>query len=203
MIPVNGHGDMVARTIPQILLITGAPGVGKTTALRKVAKNLGGAGTCGFYTEEMRDNGTRCGFRLVGFDGSRGIVAHVDFPYGQRVGKYGVDVEALDRLAGAALALRKDCRTYLVDEIGKMECLSPAFVAAMRAIINSGRPLVATVASSGKGFIREVKTLGGIELVVATPRNRDTLPTYVLEWIDRREVKAGPPRGSGVRRPGG
>jgi nucleoside-triphosphatase THEP1 len=69
-------------------------------------------GLRGSYTEEIREKGERRGFRLVSFEGTRHIIAHVDFPKSHRVGKYGVDVEMLD---SAAALLRPDAKahTYL------------------------------------------------------------------------------------------
>jgi nucleoside-triphosphatase len=183
MISIKGRHMVGSRDKAHILLITGTPGVGKTTVLRRVAEGVGDACLCGFYTEELRERGSRRGFRLVGFDGSQGIIAHVDLPHRQRVGKYGVDVAALDRLAGATLAPRKDCALYLVDEIGKMECLSPGFVAAMGLLLDSDRPVVATIGKKGGGFIEAVKARGDVELVEVTRDNRDTLAADILHWL--------------------
>jgi nucleoside-triphosphatase len=173
---------------PHILLITGNPGVGKTTVLRRVAEGLGDVRVCGFYTEELREQGSRRGFRLVGFDGSEGVIAHVNIPHRQRVGKYGVDVAALDCLARATLAPREDCALYLVDEIGKMECLSPGFVEAMRVLLGSQRPVVATIGRKGRGFIDEVKARDDVELVEVTHANRGALPADILGWVKHRGV---------------
>ena len=53
------------------LVLTGRPGVGKTTVNKQVVAALGDQAG-GFYTEEMRDaNGGRAGFRLVALDGAR------------------------------------------------------------------------------------------------------------------------------------
>ncbi len=179
----------IALAIPQILLITGAPGIGKTTVLRELAEGLGDAHICGFYTEALRDQGVRRGFRLVGFDGTEGIIAHVDLTGQHRVGKYGVDVAALDRLAKATLAPHADCVVYLVDEIGKMECLAPGFVLAMRTLLKTGKPLVATIGKKGGGFIAEVKARDDAELVEVTRTNRDTLPVDLLDRVAGRSVK--------------
>jgi NTPase len=75
-----------------VLLITGAPGIGKTTVMRRVAEGLKHKGLRGFYTEEIREEGELRGFRLVNFDGTTQIIAHVDVRKRGRVGKYGVDV---------------------------------------------------------------------------------------------------------------
>jgi len=57
-----------------ILLITGRPGVGKTTLIRALARVLGEQAG-GFYTEEIRGPQGRLGFRLVTLDGRAGPVA--------------------------------------------------------------------------------------------------------------------------------
>jgi nucleoside-triphosphatase len=79
-----------------VLLLMGVPGIGKTTVIRRVAARLKGRRLGGFYTEEIREDGVRRGFRLVEFDDTVRVIAHVDFPKVHRVGKYRVDVEAID-----------------------------------------------------------------------------------------------------------
>ena len=168
-----------------VLLITGTPGIGKTTVIRRTADRLGQNGLRGFYTEEIREAGERRGFRLASFDGTRRIIAHVDFPKSPCVGKYGVDVPVLDE---AAQLLRPDphARVYLVDEIGKMECSSDRFIAAMRVLISGPAPMVATVGLRGGGFIAEVKCRPECELWEVTHANRDELPARILAWLAER-----------------
>jgi nucleoside-triphosphatase len=165
------------------LLLTGRPGVGKTSVLRATARKLAGFQLVGFYTEEIRAGRERRGFRLVTFSGDEAVIAHVDLP-APRVSKYGVDVATIDRFAAAILRdLPDGSAICLIDEIGKMECLSPAFVEGTRELLNSGRPLVATVAERGAGFIDEVKRRPDVELWTVTPATRDTLPDKIVAWI--------------------
>lgn len=171
-----------------VLLITGSPGSGKTTVIRKVADALSGRRLGGFFTEEMRVRGERRGFRLATFDGQERVMAHVDFLGPHRVGKYGVDVSVIDALAESALAEEDDAEVYLVDEIGKMECMSPRFVAALRGLLDSGKPVVATIAQKGGGFIVEVKARKDVELWEVTRANRDGMPQEVLAWLEKRQV---------------
>lgn len=165
------------------LLITGPPGIGKTTAIRAVASGLAGARLGGFFTQEMRNRGVRRGFELVTFDGRRAVMAHVDHRGGPRVGKYGVDTDVLETTARTSLAVDRGIDVYLVDEIGKMECLSPGFVTAMRTLLDAGRPVVATIGERGGGFIAEVKRRPDVALWRLTHDNRDAVPARILTWL--------------------
>jgi nucleoside-triphosphatase len=169
------------------LVLTGAPGSGKSTAIRRLGQLLGKP-PGGFYTEEIRKAGERRGFRLVAFDGRKALIAHVDFPKTHRVGKYGVDVAAIDEASDNALVPRRGVDIYLVDEIGKMECLSERFVARMRDLLDSGRTVIATVALRGEGFIAEVKRREDCELWTLTRADRDAVPERVLGWIRGWEI---------------
>jgi len=167
-------------------LITGRPGVGKTTIICAVAASLSRSHRlAGFYTDEIRVEGERRGFRAVTFDGRERVMAHVKFRGAQRVGKYGVDVEAIDALAESALAPAA-ADVYLVDEIGKMECLSTIFVAAMRRLLDSRSPLIATVGQRGAGLIAEVKRWRDVEVWEVTLATRDAIPARVLGWLATR-----------------
>lgn len=176
---------------PHILLLTGVPGIGKTTLVRKVAAQLQQHRIGGFYTEEIRTKGQRQGFRLVTFSGEQGIIAHVNFDHRYSVGKYGVDVAAIDRFADTDLAIAEDIDVYLVDEIGKMECLATRFVSRMEALLRSDKTLIATVGKKGSGLIETVKHWPGSLLWEITHDNRDALVTQVSAWLDERVGTSG------------
>ena len=169
------------------LLLTGVSGVGKTTVIRKVAMALRQQHHIGdLYTEEMREAGTRKGFRLTAFNQHQGVIAHEGFDSRKRVGKYGVDVATIGYLAAGALISDVPIEIYLIDEIGKMECLSDIFVERTLALLTSEGPLIATVAKQGGGLIEMVKQWPGSELWEITRANRDSLVEEILQWIDRR-----------------
>jgi nucleoside-triphosphatase len=166
-----------------LLLLTGRPGVGKTTVIRAVGQSVRHLRPTGFYTEEIRADRVRRGFRLATFDGETATMADVDFPP-PHVGKYGVDVAAIDRFAAMLPAATTQSPICLIDEIGKMECLSKVFVHAMRDLIESDLTIVATVGERGGGFIEEVKRHDDAELWRVTETGRDELPARVVRWID-------------------
>lgn len=82
---------------------------------------------------------------------------------------------------------RRSDGVYLVDEIGKMECLSERFVTSLRLLLDAGITVVATVAARGSGFIAEVKRREDCELWTLTRGNRDAMPERMLAWIRHRK----------------
>ena len=167
-----------------VLLLSGVPGVGKSSVLRKVKQLLAGRPLRGFLTEEVRNaRGQRLGFQIESFDGRGARLADISSRSPYRVGRYGVDLGALERIALPALALDERA-VYLVDEIGKMECLSSAFVEAVVRLLDSGRPLIATVAQRGAGFIADVKRHPDAELWQVTRETRDELPARIVRWLE-------------------
>ena len=167
-----------------LVLLTGPPGVGKTTALRRVCAGLRIRTLRGFYTEEVRDRGVRQGFRLATFDGEERTIADVRRLGPPRVGKYGVDVAAIDAVARRVLAPDPTVALFVIDEIGKMECLARGFVEAVRGLLARSQPLLATVALRGEGLIEEVKRDPRARLVHLTRENRDRLPGEVERMVE-------------------
>lgn len=176
----------MSRVTPHVLLLTGVPGVGKTTLLRNLAERLRQRPLSGFYTEEIRAGSQRRGFRLVTLSGESAVIAHTDFPKTQRIGRYGVDVAAIDAVSDRALSPAANA-IHLVDEIGKMECLSARFVGAMRRLLDSRAVVVATVGQRGGGFVAEVKRRPDVELWEVTRANREELPAHALDWVTLHE----------------
>lgn len=84
--------------MPNNLLLTGAPGRGKTTVICRVVERSGDRRLGGFYTDEVRYDGRRVGFRAVGLGGSSVLLAHVDFPGRRHVGPYGVDFKGFEEV---------------------------------------------------------------------------------------------------------
>ena len=140
------------------LVLTGRPGIGKTTIIKAVAESLGERAG-GFYTEEIRGPGGRKGFRLVTLDGRETVMAHVNLR-GQgrpRVGRYGVDARAVEQVGVAALrrAMQKD-QIVVVDEIGKMELFCGPFKEAVLQAVGGPHTVVATVMVKSNAATEEV-----------------------------------------------
>jgi nucleoside-triphosphatase len=169
------------------ILITGLPGVGKTTLIRELTKRLTEFNPAGFYTEEIRnEQGIREGFRLMTLCGSQLVLSHVQQPGPYRVSRYGVDVVGFERLLEELDLRRLPAPLIVIDEIGKMECFSRRFVDVVTLLLDGPKTLVATIAMKGEGFIQRVKQRPDCRLVAVTRENRDRLPDEFASELQER-----------------
>ena len=168
------------------LLITGLPGTGKTTLLMELVRRFARLTPAGFYTEEVREEGMRRGFRLTSLDGREGILSDVNFGGRYRVGRYGVDVEGFETFLTSLDLLSHPSPLIFIDEIGRMECLSQRFARLAETLFSSEKTVVATVARQGEGLIREVKLRPDSRLVEVTPANRQALKEELGRWLEKR-----------------
>jgi nucleoside-triphosphatase len=181
------------------LLLTGHPGVGKTTMLKGIIGRFAHLAMSGFYTEEIREKGIRLGFKAVAMDGSSVVFAHRNFQTGpeHRVGKYGVNPGVLETLVLAHLSPQgKAAHLVIVDEIAKMELLSMPFREGLLQALDSDRPLLGTISLKGTGFIKQVKQRDDVELFQITTENRNVLGEQVCRRLQQvlSETAAGRPQ---------
>ena len=166
------------------LLLTGRPGIGKTTAAEAIRDALEDRGWTlqGFVTREIRENGDRVGFEMITLDGDTSTLAHVDLPP-PNISKYGVDLEALEDIVRDTLDPEADVDAHIVDEIGKMECMSDKFIEAMERLLDGDRPVVATVGTADWGFMGDVKQRDDVEVRELTTHNRDAIPDEIVDRL--------------------
>jgi len=170
------------------VLLTGRPGIGKTTIIRKALAALG-LRSGGFYTQELRGPKGRVGFSLNSLDGRSGILAHVDCDSPHRVSRYGVNVP--DMLAIGVPALNEalaGSELIVADEIGRMEIFCPEFCEAIVRCLDSPKPLLGTLQARRDPFINQIRSREDVELVEVTNDNRDALPDIVVAKV--RELLA-------------
>jgi nucleoside-triphosphatase len=130
----------------------------------------------GFVTGELRERGSRVGFSVETFDGERATLAHVSLPGPPRVGRYGVDLEAFERVALPALTAAKRADVVVLDELGKMELASERFRAAVAALFDGELAIVATTHVHRHPFTDALKRRADVERVRVTTSTRDALP---------------------------
>lgn len=176
------------------ILLTGFPGCGKTTLVRRILEQLRGLRLAGFYTQELCDDaGRRVGFQAIGLNGRSTKLASVGSKSKIRVGKYGVELpgfelfldDEFNREAG-------NVDLFVIDEIGKMKCFSRRFMELMGRLLDGDVPVLATIAMKGGGIITAVKQRSDVELVQVHEGNREGLVGDLAERIRGVTTRAAP-----------
>jgi nucleoside-triphosphatase len=165
------------------ILITGRPGVGKTTLILKVV-DLFSLDVEGFYTQEVRNKGRRIGFELCTFGGRRGILADVRSRSPFRVGKYGVDLKPLEELGVTAIKRGLlGSNLIVVDEIGRMELYSAPFRDAILEALDADVKLLASIGPQPIPFLDRIRARADCETLEVTEENRDSIADEVLSRL--------------------
>jgi len=166
--------------------LTGAPGVGKTTAVMKVAEILRGHGLTvgGMITKEIRQRGRRIGFKVIDLmSGKSGHLAVAYEPGQPRVGKYHVRLSEFEAVGVNALLKAMELSDIIIcDEVGPMELYSNAFIEAVKILLGSSKPVVGTVHYRARHpLVIEIKRR--CRIFVVTLENRSRLPMLIAEEI--------------------
>ena len=177
------RSDTRAAGEPPRFLLEGRPGAGKTTAAARLVEMLRAEGVAvtGLLTRELRDGARRVGFALETLDGRQGMLAHVAVRGPTRVGRYGVVLDDLERLAIPALRARAD--VVVVDELGRMELASGPFREAVTELLDRPVPFVATVHAHAHPFTDALKRRPSVVTVRLTRANRDEVPAALAREL--------------------
>ncbi len=166
------------------IFLTGPPSSGKTTIVKKVIDQLKKPAK-GFYTQEIRVNNRRQGFKMVTLDGREGLLGHKDIKSDYTVSKYGVSIENIENIAVPAIIPDSEMDIIILDEIGKMECFSEKFKKTTLKVLDSPNIVFGTIAIGGTDFIREIKKREDINIIEVMESNRNALPEKILNLLQR------------------
>lgn len=170
---------MSLRTAKNIL-IAGRPRCGKSTLIERIIGRIEKP-TTGFFTREIREKGRRVGFSICTLDGKQGFLAHQKISSPLRVGKYGVDLLDLERIAVPSMIPSQPDAVVIIDEVGKMECLSTLFCDTLIRALGSENPVIASISEKGGPFIQDIKGRHDVSLLRLTETNRDHLADLLQE----------------------
>ncbi|MFW9954869.1 MAG: NTPase [Candidatus Thorarchaeota archaeon] len=166
------------------ILITGNPGIGKTTAIKKMVQYLGKEKACGFWSEEIRESDRRVGFAIYTLDGKTAQLAHVNLKSGPRVGKYLVNIEGIQQYIIPALVDAREKRSWIIiDEIASMELKCDQFASEVRRCLDTGR-VIGTLQLRSGSFQDEVRRRPDVLLLHMTHENREEIPDKVLRILE-------------------
>ncbi|MGA3110007.1 MAG: NTPase [Candidatus Bathyarchaeia archaeon] len=173
---------------PQRLFLTGEPGSGKTTTVRKTAEllTLRGVGVGGMLSGEIREGGIRVGFNLEDLvTHEKGTLAHVDLQEGPRVGKYRVNLYDIERIGvGSIERAVRNSEIIVVDELGPMELFSIPLVQAVERALASQKHFLGTIHKRASHTLTSsIRSNSKFTILEITPENRDRMPTEIAERI--------------------
>ena len=182
--------------------VTGLPRSGKSAVMEKVvsmlseerrdemrargddveaAKLLGG-----MRCEPVVENGERVGFKCINFQtGEEAVMAHKSIDSRTRVLGYGIDPEALDRVAVPAIQeAMDDYEVLVIDEIGKFSVESEAFVEVVRKAMEIDKPTLLTLHKKSRHpLLQDIRRRDDARILEVTPVIRALLPYKIHKLI--------------------
>ncbi|MEM1577548.1 MAG: nucleoside-triphosphatase [Candidatus Pacearchaeota archaeon] len=146
------------------IFITGMPGSGKTTLIKRIMEKT--EDYLAIISEEIRKNGKRIGFFIELRDDKKiiekEILALDKVEEGNKCikfGRYYVFPKNIDKIVDKAKLLIKEKEIIFIDEIGKMEFYSEKFKKFIEEILKSNIKIFATL---HRDFINKFKNYGNV-----------------------------------------
>lgn len=165
--------------------ITGDPGVGKTTLIESLFKELTNKGikADGFITKEIREGKIRTGFIIIDLKNKEEalLAKKTTELRGPRIGSYSVFIENIENFALKCLERAyKESELVICDEIGAMEMLSKAFEKRIQEIIISDKSLLASL---HRRFLHLADLAKFKKLIFLNRENREKIKEELLREI--------------------
>lgn len=153
------------------ILLSGLPKSGKTTLLKKLIVEF--PDRVGFVTNEIRENGERTGFEIETSSDKRTLFASTTFLSGPRVGKYGVDVAALESNIPEVSKFNNSDVLFL-DEIGQAELFSKNFRQLVQRYLDSPNLFIGTISEVyDDALIRQIREREDTAIIEISENTRD------------------------------
>ena len=171
-----------------MILLTGPTRTGKSTAIKKIVGMLGTKNCGGFYTEEIRENNERVGFRIKTLTGKSGILAHININSEKRISEYGVDISFFEEFCITELqeAINNDKIKYIIiDEIGPMQVLSMKYRELLISLLKSEKIVIGTIFLNPSEWLDDFKKMDGLELINMTLDNRNEIPLQIVDMVTK------------------
>jgi len=174
----------VGNTLTKNLFIIGVAGIGKTRLIRETTasrkERIGG-----FYTEPIMLGRIRRGVRMQTFDGQERMLAQKGLKSNILLGKFGLDLNALENVGVPALKLGLMTKQLMViDEMGMLEAHSERFKATVQEVLHSDKPVLATLRPDAKPHVEHIKKLPDTQVLILNRSNFTSIKIQVRKWLD-------------------
>ncbi|MBO4569135.1 MAG: DUF2478 domain-containing protein [Candidatus Methanomethylophilaceae archaeon] len=117
------------------------------------------------------------------------------------VGRIGVDLTKFEEVGVKAIrnACRKaeegqepdfeECDIIVIDEVGKMEVESEAFVEAVKEALDADKPMIITLHKKSRNpLLQDIRRRDDVRILEVTPANRNILPFKVVRLLNGENV---------------
>lgn len=171
-------------------LLTGQPGIGKTTVVQKVSNLLAEADlkVGGIVSPEIRENGERKGFSIQDLlTGRWEVMAHVDGDSTMKVGRYRVMTHTIDAVCSEAFPFAfQNADAMIIDEVGPMEWYSQGFKHYTKEALEQPLPVLFVIHQKARAsYVKSLRPKGSANFLEVTENNRDALPEEIFEQFQR------------------
>lgn len=176
------------------ILLTGEPGVGKSTIVESVIKTFPGK-VLGVVARELRSpEGERVGFEAINFSDDHRTFAHKYDIHSELVvgGKYFVDLDAIEKFVVPELqqGMETSDGFIAIDEIGRMQAFSALFLKVVEEIFQADASFLGTIVHDPEPWSLAFKSHPEVILIEVTASNREELPNLLRLIFSQGSVVA-------------
>jgi nucleoside-triphosphatase len=173
--------------------ITGLPGSGKTYALLRVIAMLkeNDLTIGGMIDEPLTDGRHRTGFTVRNLmTDETEIFASPDIESKIMIGKIGVDLPKFESISITAIKTAcEQCDIIVIDEVGKMEVESQAFIDAVKDALDIDKPMILTLHKKSRNpLLQDIRRRDDVRILEVTPTNRNLLPYKIIRLMNGENV---------------
>lgn len=173
--------------------ITGLPGSGKTYALLRVLEMLKDQDVRigGMIDEPVGDGRHKTGFTCRDLlTGETVEFASTEYESRVMVGKIGVDLSKLESVGVKAIKEAcAECDIIVIDEVGKMEVESQAFVDAVKEALDVDKPMIITLHKKSRNpLLQDIRRRDDVRILEVTPTNRNLLPYKIVRLMSGENI---------------
>lgn len=175
-----------------MILLTAPPRTGKSTAIKKIVNMLGPQNCGGFYTEEIRKDGERVGFKIISLNGDEGILAHTQFESEYKISRYGVDLDTFENICLKELhraIITNNIKYIIIDEIGPMQLFSEEYKEMLMKMLTIEKMVIGTIFYASYDWLDDFKKNEQVDLIEINENNRNEIPFDVIESVSKDDEK--------------